>query len=93
MAARPRTTHIRTPPLMDFDTAGVRYVTARAWQFCAWRIAPDLPEMARGWDEQTPLRNARLPDPSRAAACGRTVRVEHQRADLRPVLGDRGAEK
>jgi hypothetical protein len=42
--------HIRTPPLMNFDSAGVQYTTARAWQFCAWKIDPSLPEVAPRWD-------------------------------------------
>lgn len=42
--------HIRTPPLIDFDRAGMQYITARAWQFCALRINPDLPEGAPPWD-------------------------------------------
>jgi hypothetical protein len=42
--------HIRTPPLIDFDSAGVQYATARAWQFCAWKIDPSLPEVAPKWD-------------------------------------------
>ena len=42
---------VRTPPLIDFDfePAGIRYMTARAWQFCAWQIDPSLPEVAPRW--------------------------------------------
>ncbi|HWC80051.1 MAG TPA: hypothetical protein VG756_08815 [Pseudonocardiaceae bacterium] len=50
MMNRARAAHIRTPPLMNFDSAGVQYTTARAWQFCAWRIDPSLPEVAPKWD-------------------------------------------
>lgn len=42
--------HIRTPPLINFDAAGVQYAMARAWQFCAWKIDPSLPEVAPKWD-------------------------------------------
>ena len=42
--------HVRTPPLIDFDAAGVQYNSARAWQFCARKIDPDLPEVAPKWD-------------------------------------------
>lgn len=49
MMNRAKAGHIRTPPMMNFDSAGVQYVTARAWQFCAWRIDPSLPEMAKQW--------------------------------------------
>jgi hypothetical protein len=34
-----------TVPLMDFDSYGVRYVRARAWQYVALSISPDLPEV------------------------------------------------
>lgn len=50
MMNRAKAAHIRTPPLMNFDSAGVQYTTARAWQFCAWKIDPDLPEVAPKWD-------------------------------------------
>lgn len=45
-----RASHVRTPPLIDFDAAGVQYNTARAWQFCAWKIDKSLPEVAPRWD-------------------------------------------
>jgi hypothetical protein len=50
MMNRARASHVRTPPLIDFDAAGVQYNTARAWQFCAWKIDPTLPEVAPKWD-------------------------------------------
>lgn len=50
MMNRAKAAHIRTPPLMNFDSAGVQYTTARAWQFCAWKIDPSLPEVAPKWD-------------------------------------------
>jgi hypothetical protein len=50
MMARARAAHVRTPPLIDFDSAGVQYNSARAWQFCAWKIDPTLPEVAPKWD-------------------------------------------
>lgn len=50
MMNRAKAAHIRTPPLINFDAAGVQYATARAWQFCAWKIDPSLPEVAPKWD-------------------------------------------
>lgn len=50
MMNRAKAAHIRTPPLIDFDSAGVQYAIARAWQFCAWKIDPSLPEVAPKWD-------------------------------------------
>jgi hypothetical protein len=50
MMKRAKAAHIRTPPLIDFDSAGVQYAIARAWQFCAWKIDPSLPEVAPKWD-------------------------------------------
>ena len=50
MMDRAKAAHIRTPPLINFDAAGVQYATARAWQFCAWQIDPSLPEVAPKWD-------------------------------------------
>lgn len=45
-----RAAHVRTPPLIDFDSAGMQYNMARAWQFCAWKIDTTLPEVAPKWD-------------------------------------------
>lgn len=50
MMDRAKAAHIRTPPLINFDSAGVQYATARAWQFCAWQIDPSLPEVAPKWE-------------------------------------------
>jgi hypothetical protein len=50
MMNRAKAAHIRTPPLINFDNAGMQYATARAWQFCAWKIDPSLPEVAPKWD-------------------------------------------
>lgn len=50
MLENARSAHIRTPPLIDFDRAGVQYSQARAWQFCARMIDPSLPEVAPKWD-------------------------------------------
>ena len=50
MMTRARAAHVRTPPLIDFDSAGVQYNMARAWQFCAWKIDPTIPEVAPKWD-------------------------------------------
>jgi hypothetical protein len=49
MIRRATQASVRTPPLIDFDAAGVRYLTVRAWQFCAWQIDPALPEVAPSW--------------------------------------------
>ena len=50
MLENARSAHIRTPPLIDFDRAGVQYSQARAWQFCAKLIDPSLPDVAPKWD-------------------------------------------
>jgi hypothetical protein len=50
MMNRAKAAHVRTPPLINFDSAGVQYTNARAWQFCAWQIDPSLPEVAPSWD-------------------------------------------
>ena len=50
MLENARSAHIRTPPLIDFDRAGVQYSMARAWQFCAQKIDPSLPDVAPKWD-------------------------------------------
>jgi hypothetical protein len=49
MMNRAKAAHVRTPPMIDFDSAGVQYATARAWQFCARTIEPDLPEIQTDW--------------------------------------------
>jgi hypothetical protein len=40
--------------MLNFDSAGMEagmeYVAARAFQFCAWKLDSSLPEVARPWD-------------------------------------------
>lgn len=43
-------THVRTAPLMDFDNTGVQYICARAWQYCALEIDPNLKQQAPQWE-------------------------------------------
>jgi hypothetical protein len=43
------TRHVRTPRLAEFDKAGLGYIAARAWQFCAWQVDPTLQEAAPTW--------------------------------------------
>ncbi|MGH3439701.1 MAG: hypothetical protein ACRDRN_25010 [Sciscionella sp.] len=50
MMARAGRLHVRTPPLMDFDRAGVQYVKSRAWQYCALTINPGLEQVAPEWE-------------------------------------------
>lgn len=50
MINRATAAHVRNPPLVGFDSAGVQYTIARAWQFCAWQIDPSLPEVAPAWN-------------------------------------------
>lgn len=50
MMENARRLHVRTPPLTGFEEAGRRYITARAWQYCAWQIDPSLEEKAPAWD-------------------------------------------
>lgn len=47
MMRRAQATHVRLPPLIDFDPAGIQYVAARAWQFCAWQIDPPALDRTR----------------------------------------------
>lgn len=42
--------HVRKAPLMDFDSAGLQYISARAWQYCALEIDPTLTEQAPPWE-------------------------------------------
>lgn len=44
-------THVRTPPLVGFDNAAVRYTVARAWQRCALMLDPSLGEVQPLWVE------------------------------------------
>jgi hypothetical protein len=50
MQERAKASPVKTPPLIDFERAGLRYITSRAWQFCALKINPSLPEVAQQWD-------------------------------------------
>ena len=50
MMEQAKANHVRTPPLVNFDQAGLQYVAAMAWQFCARQIDPALPEAAPSWD-------------------------------------------
>jgi hypothetical protein len=50
MIEQAKANHVRTPPLVNFDQAGLQYVAAMAWQYCAWQINPALPEAAPSWD-------------------------------------------
>jgi len=45
-----KSTYVRTPPLANFDRAGLDYMVARAWQFCALQIDPDVPQVAPAWE-------------------------------------------
>ena len=40
---------VLSPPLMNFDAAGISYCTARAWQRCAQELDPTLPEVQPPW--------------------------------------------
>lgn len=50
MMTEAKNAYIRTPPLINYDWAGVQYIKARAWQYCAWKIDPSLPEVQPSWD-------------------------------------------
>jgi preprotein translocase subunit SecA len=50
MLERAKASHVKTPPLIDFERAGVRYIMSRAWQFCAMKINPSVTEVAAKWD-------------------------------------------
>jgi hypothetical protein len=40
---------VRTPRWVNYDRDAISYITARAWQFCAWKIDPSLPEVQPRW--------------------------------------------
>lgn len=42
--------HVRKAPLMDFDNVGLQYIAARAWQYCALEIDPNLEQQAPQWE-------------------------------------------
>lgn len=46
--------HVRTPPLIGFDDAALRYTVARTWQRCAVMLDPALNEVQPLWTERTP---------------------------------------
>ena len=45
-------THVRTPPLVGYDQAAVRYTVARTWQRCALMLDPALDEVQPRWTER-----------------------------------------
>lgn len=44
--------YVRTPPLIGFDEAAVRYTVARTWQRCALTLDPSLDEVQPLWPER-----------------------------------------
>lgn len=44
--------HVRTPPLVGFDNAALRYTVARTWQRCALMIDPTLDEVQPLWTDR-----------------------------------------
>lgn len=40
----------QSQPLRGYDDHTLSYIEARAWQWCAWEIDPDLPEVQPKWD-------------------------------------------
>jgi hypothetical protein len=51
MIKRATELHVRTPPLVGFDAAAVRYTMARTWQRCALMLDPSLDEVQPLWTE------------------------------------------
>jgi hypothetical protein len=49
MMRRALRAQVRTPRWVGYDADAVSYITARAWQFCAWKINPSLPEVQPRW--------------------------------------------
>jgi hypothetical protein len=43
--------YVRTPPLIGFDQAAIRYTVARTWQRCALMLDPSLDEVQPRWPE------------------------------------------
>lgn len=43
---------VRTPPLIGFDAAAIRYTVARTWQRCALMLDPSLTEVQPLWTER-----------------------------------------
>lgn len=50
MLARAGRLRVLTPPIVNFDAAGLRYIQARAWQFCAQTLDPQAPVVQPPWD-------------------------------------------
>jgi hypothetical protein len=46
--------------MLNFDSAGMEYVAARAFQFCAWKPDSSLPEVARAMGLTTRTEHALL---------------------------------
>lgn len=44
--------HVRTPPLVGFDQAAIRYTVARTWQRCALMLDASLAEVQPVWTER-----------------------------------------
>lgn len=42
---------VRTPPLIGFDQAAIRYTVARTWQRCALMLDPSLTEVQPLWTD------------------------------------------
>jgi hypothetical protein len=51
MIKRAAELHVRTPPLVSFDEAAIRYTMARTWQRCALLLDPSLDEVQPLWTE------------------------------------------
>lgn len=49
MMRRALDAQVRTPRWVGYDNDAVSYITARAWQFCAWKIDPSLSEVQPEW--------------------------------------------
>jgi len=49
MMRRALDAQVRTPRWVGYDADAVSYITARAWQFCAWKIDPSLPAIQPEW--------------------------------------------
>lgn len=41
---------VLTPPLVGFDAAGLSYIRARAWQFCAQHLDAAAPTVQPAWE-------------------------------------------
>lgn len=50
MLTRASRLRVLTPPMAGFDPAGLRYIEARGWQFCAQHIDPGVPVVQPPWD-------------------------------------------